>query len=87
MNQSLIITQLDQAVLEWIENEAQRTGQSIEIIVRRLLIQGLEVARQHTTLQRHHDLDELAGTWRTVDAEEFQRAIDDMNQCDPTLWT
>jgi hypothetical protein len=87
MDHSLTITQLDRAMLEWIEGEAQRTGQSVEVIVRGLLVQGLAVARRQAIAQRYHDLDALAGTWSTADAEEFQRAVDDMNQLDPTLWT
>ena len=33
---------------------------------------------------RHHDLDDLAGTW--VDDPEFDRAIEAMDQVDPELW-
>ncbi|NCC34119.1 MAG: hypothetical protein EOM24_19215 [Chloroflexia bacterium] len=80
IDQSVTITHLDQAVTEWIEGEAQRTGQSVEAIVRWLLMQGMEVARRHSTAQRYHDLDALAGTWSAADAVVFQQALDDMNQ-------
>ncbi|PDW00397.1 hypothetical protein [Candidatus Chloroploca asiatica] len=86
IDQSVTITHLDQAVTEWIEGEAQRTGQSVEAIVRWLLVQGMEVARHQGTAQRYHDLDDLAGTWSAADAVVFQQALDDMNQLDPTLW-
>ena len=33
---------------------------------------------------RHHDLDDLAGTW--VQDPEFDRAIEEMDQIDPELW-
>ena len=33
---------------------------------------------------RHHDLDDLAGTW--VEDAEFDRAIKEMNEIDPNLW-
>jgi hypothetical protein len=86
MDQSVTVTHLDQAVTEWIEREAQRTGQSVEAIVRWLLVQGMEVARRQATTQRYHDLDALAGTWSAADAAVFQQALDDMSQLDPTLW-
>ena len=33
---------------------------------------------------RHHDMDDLAGTW--VEDPEFDRAIRDMDKVDPELW-
>ena len=33
---------------------------------------------------RHHDLDDLAGTW--VHDPEFDRAIEEMDQINPELW-
>lgn len=33
---------------------------------------------------RHHDMDDLAGTW--VEDPEFDRAIRDMDKADPELW-
>ncbi|PDW00195.1 hypothetical protein CJ255_20935 [Candidatus Viridilinea mediisalina] len=86
MELSVTVAHLDRALTDWIEDEAQRTGQSVEAIVRRLLLQGLEVAQRHTMNQRYHDLDALAGTWRAADAEEFKQALVDMSQLDPTLW-
>lgn len=86
MEASVTVTHLDRTLTDWIEGEAQRTGQSVEAIVRRLLLQGLEVAQRNATIRRYHDLDALAGTWDTAAAEEFQQALADMNQPDPTLW-
>jgi len=33
-----------------------------------------------------HDLDVLAGTWSAEEADEFHRAIADLDQIDPSLW-
>ena len=83
MEQPLTITQLDSTATEWIEQEAQRTGLPVETVVRQLIYCGLEVERQKTRRQRHHDLDSLAGTWSAEEADEFRHAIADLNQIDP----
>ena len=86
MGQSVTITQLDTTATEWIEQEAQRTGLPVEDVVRTLIYRGLEVERQKARRQHYHDLDALAGTWSAEEADEFRRAIADLNQIDSTLW-
>jgi hypothetical protein len=86
MGQPLTITQLDHTATEWLEQEAQRTGMSIEAVARELLYCGLEVARQQSRRQRHHDLDTLAGTWSAEEADEFHQAIADLSHIDPSIW-
>lgn len=85
MEQLLTIAALDQTTTEWIEQEARRTGHSVDAVVRRLIYRGLEVERR-TGDQRHHDLDELAGTWSDTEVQEFQQAVAALDQIDPKLW-
>ena len=85
MSQTITITQLDVTATEWIQQEAQRTGVSVEAVIRQLIYRGLAVERQKTRRQRHHDLDALAGTWSAGEADEFRSAIADLNQIDATL--
>jgi hypothetical protein len=86
MGQSLTITELDRTATEWIEQEARRTGMPLEAVARQLIYRGLEVERQKARQQRYHDLDALAGTWNTDEADEFRSAITDLNQIDPIIW-
>ena len=86
MVQSLKVSQLDSTVTEWIELEAQRTGMSVEMVLRRLIYRGFEAERQKTQQQRYHDLDSLAGTWSVEEADEFHHAIADLEQIDANLW-
>ena len=86
MDQPLTIAELDNTATEWIEQEAQRTGMPVEVIVRQLIYRGLEVERQKARRQRYHDLDALAGTWSAEEAEEFNHAVADFNQIDPSIW-
>lgn len=87
MEHPVVITQLDGAAIAWIAQEAERTGQPIEAVARRLLYRGLEIESQEANQnKRYHDLDALAGTWSAEEAEEFQQAIADLEQIDPSLW-
>ncbi len=77
---------LDRRTRIWIQNEAQRTGASVEEIIERLIQRGIAIERQAVRTQRYHDLDSLAGTWSTEDADTFRAAIADFGQIDPALW-
>ena len=54
---------------------------SLNEMALRALERGLGLAEE---APRHHDLDDLAGTW--VDDPEFDRAIEAMDQVDAELW-
>jgi hypothetical protein len=86
MTQSLTITHLDRTAMEWIEQEAQRTGMPQEAIARLLIYRGLEVERQKVHQQRFHDLDALAGTWNAEEADAFRTSIADFSHIDLSLW-
>ncbi len=86
MAQALTISQLDRTVTGWIELEAQRTGMSVEMVLRRLIYRGLEAERQKAQQQRYHDLDSLAGTWSVEEGDEFRHAIANLEQIGANLW-
>ena len=84
MEHPVVITQLDQAALAWITQEAERTGLSIEAVAARLIHRGLEA--ESVKLERYHDLDALAGTWSDEEAAEFHQSIAGMERVDESLW-
>lgn len=86
MHPPLTINHLNLTATQWIEQEAQRTGQTAEEIVRQLIYRGLEVVWQQNGRPAFHDLDALAGTWSDEDAAEFNRALADQSQIEPALW-
>ncbi len=86
MEYTLTISHLDTATTTWIEQEALRTGTSIETIIRKLIYRGLERERHAQLQQCAHDLDALAGTWSDEEAIEFLNVLDDFQQVDRTLW-
>ena len=68
---------IDQALRE----RAHRERRSLNAVAIEALERGLGIAEEAI---RHHDLDDLAGTW--VHDPAFDQAIEDMDQIDPELW-
>ena len=64
-----------------LRRKAHEEHRSLNEVALRALERGLGMAEE---APRHHDLDDLAGTW--VDDPEFDRAIEAMDQVDPELW-
>jgi hypothetical protein len=83
---SLTISELDPATTDWINQEAQRSGTSAEVVARRLFYRGLEIEQKQADQQLQHDLDALAGTWSAEEAAEFLQATAGFDQIDPALW-
>lgn len=68
---------VDRALRQRVREERR----SLNAVVIEMLERALGLTGQPI---RHHDLDDLAGTW--VDDPEFDKAIEDMDQIDPELW-
>ncbi len=72
-----------------IEAIAAEEGASLARTVIRLLMRatGLRQADlSEETGQRHHDLDDFAGTWSDEEAEEFDRSVASQRRVDPEVW-
>lgn len=72
-----------------IEAIAAEEGTSLARTVIRLLMRatgllGSELSETPGT--RHHDLDDLAGTWSDEEAAEFDRSLARQRQVDPEVW-
>jgi len=69
--------QIDQALRQRAKEEQRSLNEvTIEVIERGLGIRGNPI--------RHHDLDDLIGTW--IDDPKFDQAIEEMDQIDSDLW-
>lgn len=86
MDITLDLATFDVATRTWIQDEARRTGTSLEVVIARLIKRGVDVERQAARAQRFHDLDSLAGTWSAEEADAFRAATADFDQIDPALW-
>lgn len=72
-----------------IEAMAAEEGASLAQTVIRLLLRatGLrDPSRIGRGPERHHELDELAGTWSEEDAAEFDDAVAELRRIDPEVW-
>lgn len=64
-----------------LRKRADKEHKSLNDVALQALERGLDLADRPI---RHHDLDDLIGTW--VEDLEFDRAIEEMDQVDPELW-
>lgn len=81
---------IDNVLARRLREEARRRGLSVNRTMLLLLRQatGLTAPSGPSTSgpERFSDLDHLAGTWTEQDADEFDRAVEDLNRVDEDLW-
>jgi len=75
------IRQVPAQIDEALRRRAREERRSLNTVAIEMLERGLGLTG---TPVRHHDLDDLAGTW--IDDPEFDKAIQDMDQIDQELW-
>ena len=68
-----------------IEQEAKRSGASLNATVIRLLQQALAPEDAAKAPQRFRDLDHLASTWTKEEADEFDKYLADSRRIDVEL--
>lgn len=84
---TITIRKIPQDLAEEIEARAEREGTSLAQAVIRLLLRATGLSPDGVRRRRWTDLDELAGTWTTEEAEAFDRAVEDQRPIDPDLWS
>lgn len=83
---NLSIRGLDDKALAKLKRRAAREKSSVNMLVLRLIEQGLGLRPAKSGLIRHSDLDALAGSWRKQEASEFERATASFSKVDAALW-
>ena len=84
---SVTLRSLPPDVAETIRKEANRKGMSLNKAVISLLANRVNVQQKKKSRQtRHHDLDDLAGSWSKKEAAEFDKALADQRIIDPDIW-
>jgi hypothetical protein len=74
-------------VAEAIRKEANRKGMSLNKAVISLLANRVDVREKKKSRQtRHHDLDDLAGSWSKKEAAEFDKSLAAQRTIDLDLW-
>lgn len=83
---TMSIRGLDEKTLAALRRRAEREGSSLNGLVVRLL-QGETGAKPTARKRRiHDDLDDLAGTWSSAQAQAFKRDTAPFREVDPALW-
>ena len=83
---NMSIRGIDDRTLARLKKQAKREGSSLNTLVLRLLADDSGSAVAPRALQQFDDLDALAGTWSTRDANAFERNTAAFSEVDPALW-
>jgi len=70
-----------------LEEEAHAEGTSLARTVMRLLLRATGLGGERPGRIRHHELDDLAGTWGSEEAAAFDRATAEQRRIDPDVWS
>lgn len=81
---SITIHQLDDTLASRIQEEANKTGHSINKTVKRLLAESLGITIKP---KKKNDFSEFYGVWSDKEAKEFNKIIEDsFERIDPEDW-
>lgn len=90
LSRIITIRDMPEELEKRIEALADEQGTSLAQTVIRLLLRatGLrEPGGGRDRPARHHDLDDLAGTWSAEDAAAFDGALAELRRIDPDVWS
>lgn len=82
---ALTVRGLDDDAINRLKAEARRVGVSVNVLIQRLLRQGLGLDKPARPV-RHSDLDHLAGTWSAAEAKQFGAAVAPFESVDQEMW-
>jgi hypothetical protein len=86
MGVSVTVENLDADIVDRLHVEALRRGVDVGVVIKQIIRDGLYFRTAPDSTQTHHDLDALAGTWTTEDAESFLSATANLREVDEDLW-
>ena len=77
---------LSSEVMATLKREAEKQNISVNSLI--LTFIRNSIGYSHTVKKpTHHDLDQLAGTWSAMDAEEFAVNTENFEKIDEDLWS
>jgi len=82
---NMTVRGLDDLTLKALKEKAKQEGTSVNATLVKLLRKDLGIAKKKR-LVSYNDLDHLAGTWDDKEFRSFQKAIQDFETIDDTLW-
>ena len=82
---AITLRNIPREVRDAIERRAREEGLSFNRTVLRMLEESLGLRSERPRVP-HQDLDHLAGTWSSEEADEFDAALSEQRRVDPGLW-
>ena len=82
---TLTLRGIDEELAGELEQLARQRHDSMNGVILRLLRDKLGLSKPKFR-QRHHDLDDLAGTWTEQEAREFDEAVREFSRVDEEVW-
>lgn len=82
-----ITIQVDDDLLAVLEQVAQAQAKDVSQLVVEVLVAEMLEAQRFPPQSRHHDLDDLFGSWTQEEYERIQGEIDAQRQIDLELWS
>lgn len=83
---AITLRKIPTELAEILEREAASARTSLNKTVLRLLEEATGLSGNDRGQRRFHDLDDLAGSWTSKQAREFDRSLDEQRQIDPDIW-
>ena len=83
---NLSLRGLESGTLAALKTRAQQENASVNTLVLRLIDQGLGMKPAKPLRTRYDDLDALAGSWDSAEADAFFDAVAPFNEVDGDLW-
>ena len=78
---------VDEAIAKRLKEEAAQRGTSVNTLILQFIRSGIGLKAPALRRHKHHDLDQLAGTWTEEDAAEFMHTVSDFEYIDKELWS
>ena len=76
---------VDEAIAKKLKEESAQRGTSVNALILQFIRSGIGLKAPAIRQHKHHDLDQLAGTWAEEDAAEFKRIVSGFERIDKEL--
>jgi len=76
---------IDETMARALKELAAKEGMSMNAFLLKTLREALKLGKKRRGVE-YHDLDDLAGTWKTEDAAEFKKNTAAFEVVDEALW-
>jgi len=83
---TITVRQIPREVAEELRRRSREKGASLSRTVVRVLEEATGHAPRPDMPARHHDLDDLCGSWSEEEAAEFDAALGETRAVDPEMW-